>query len=143
MFTLYHQTRASLQAQVARIYTTENNSPSPSPITPENEDLDDRTVDSDQAPAELSKNISNMAILNMSDIRALDEAPTATRPPLTMSSIEALDEAPTAAVHDVPETASNAGECGSVIQSVSEDGSDESWIPVPYVSDKHELIQHH
>ena len=150
MFTLYHQTRASLQAQIDRIYAMENNSP---PITPEHEDL------SDQTPADVSNNICDMAIaethdelpinvsgdvFSMSDIRALDEAPTATRLPLTMSSIEALDEAPIAAVHDAHEAASlDAGDGGSVIQSVSEDGSDESWIPVPYVSDNHELIQHH
>jgi hypothetical protein len=132
MFTLYHQTRASLQAQIDRIYAMENNSPSP--VTPEHEDL------SDQTPADVSNNICDMAIAE-----AHDESPTNVSGDIfSMSDIRALDEAPTAAVHDAHEAASlDAGERGSVIQSVSEDGSDESWIPVPYVSDNHELIRHH
>jgi hypothetical protein len=120
-------------------------------------DLDDRTGTLAQTPVDLSKTISDMAILEgddeicnntpgeiftMSEIKTLDETPAAPeynkpRVSFTMSVIETMDEAPTAPESNdaVEGDLLDADDCSSSGQpwspSSSDDGLDEPWIPVP------------
>lgn len=141
---IYHWTRASLHSlpinRSGDIFTmsdaefmeeshTQNNMPGAYP--------------EEQAPFVMAPTTaeSNQTPFNMSDIMALDQASTAlenNRPdlPFAMSDIRSLSDAPAAAVNDVP------GERGSVAQSVPGDVADESWIPIPYVSNPNEPTQH-
>jgi hypothetical protein len=110
-------------------------------------DLDDRTGTLAQTPVDLSKTISDMAILEgddeicnntpgeiftMSEIKTLDETPAAPeynkpRVSFTMSVIETVDA--------VEGDLLDADDCSSSGQpwspSSSDDGLDEPWIPVP------------
>jgi hypothetical protein len=117
----------------------------------------DRTATFDQAPVDLSKTMSDMAIaegddeihnntpgeiFTMSEIKTLDETPAApeyNKPEVsfTMSVIGTMDEAPTAPESNdaVEGDLLDAGGCSPSCQpwspSASDDGLDEPWIPVP------------
>jgi hypothetical protein len=117
MFTRYHQTRASLQAHIASIYSMGNEL-----STPNHEDLDHRTVD-------LFRNLSGMASMVNDDAAPVNRSGDL----FTMSDIEILvDEAPAATDSDSDNALQDALEENA---PESEDGVDESWIAIPYVSD--------
>ncbi|CAD0095494.1 unnamed protein product [Aureobasidium vineae] len=99
----------------------------PSTTTPEHEDIGDHTAAPDQASVDQTEMLPDM------NVPESDREVSATKPGdlVIMSDIKALDEAPTAADQEPLDASDCFSQCESWIQSVSEDDPDEPWIPVP------------